>query len=427
MLTPYVTGEEIDSDFLRRFVNRCYREAALTQDDVDTGALILTGVAVRRRNARAIAESFATDAGKFVCVSAGDALEATMAAQGSGAARRSAAMPGTVLNIDIGGGTTKVARCRAGRVEQVTAIEGGARLVVVDAAGRIVRLERAAHAYAHQAGLDVSLGDILSPTQMMMIADRIAACIVQAAGLAPLSPDARSLLRLPPLEVAHGPRLLIFSGGVSEFIYGRSDSSYGDLGQMVADRILAWVQTTGIAVEEPQTMIRATVIGASQYTIQVSGATIFIHPPGVVPVRNVPVVVADFDLSNDEIDPQSVRTAIHKVCRGVDTAGPVSSLALAFKWRGSATFQRLQAFCAGVRTAIQEILPEGRPIILVSDGDVGGLLGTHFVKEMHWPDPIISIDGVRLAEFDFIDIGSPLGAGAAVPVTVKSLIFPADE
>jgi ethanolamine utilization protein EutA len=53
LLTPYVDGLTIDVEVLGRFINRQYERAGLSREDVDTGALILTGVAVRRRNARA--------------------------------------------------------------------------------------------------------------------------------------------------------------------------------------------------------------------------------------------------------------------------------------------------------------------------------------------------------------------------------------
>src|SRR5829696_10580922 len=52
LLTPYSThGEEtIDSDALGAFIERQYKDANVDPDEIDTGALILTGVAVRRRN-----------------------------------------------------------------------------------------------------------------------------------------------------------------------------------------------------------------------------------------------------------------------------------------------------------------------------------------------------------------------------------------
>src|SRR5437660_12775816 len=121
LLTPYSAGEDIDADALGAFIARQYADAKVDPDEVDTGALILTGVAVRRRNARAIGELFAQEAGKFVAVSAGDGLEATMAAHGSGAVAHSARTGGVVLNIDIGGGTSKFAICNNGKVQEVSA------------------------------------------------------------------------------------------------------------------------------------------------------------------------------------------------------------------------------------------------------------------------------------------------------------------
>src|SRR6266513_5931566 len=114
LLTPYRGTTTIDQQALKTFIDHQYAQAHLTRDQVDTGALILTGVALLRENARAIAELFAEDAGRFVAVSAGDNLEATMAAHGSGAVQLSESRGG-VMNIDIGGGTTKVVNCRDGR------------------------------------------------------------------------------------------------------------------------------------------------------------------------------------------------------------------------------------------------------------------------------------------------------------------------
>jgi ethanolamine utilization protein EutA len=63
--------------------------------------------------------------------------------------------------------------------------------------------------------------------------------------------------------------------------------------------------------------------------------------------------------------------------------------------------------------------------VLAGDGDVGGLLGIHLREELKLASPIVSIDGLELKEFDFIDIGAMLEASGAVPVVIKSLIFPA--
>src|SRR5881227_2522072 len=165
LLTPYATeGEEtIDAAKLGAFIERQYKDAKVDPDEIDTGALILTGVAVRRSNARKIGELFARQAGKMVAVSAGDNLETIMAAHGSGAVARSIRDGAPVMNVDVGGGTSKIALCSDGRVIDVTALDVGARLVCVDAAGRIVRVEEAGRRFAAELGVKLDLGSELSP------------------------------------------------------------------------------------------------------------------------------------------------------------------------------------------------------------------------------------------------------------------------
>jgi len=423
-LTPYAEGDTIDAEVLGGFIEDSFRSAGLGRGDIDTGALILTGVAVRRSNARAIADLFAAEAGKFVAVSAGDGLEATMAAHGSGAVARSADADGLVLNIDIGGGTTKIARCRAGRVEQVTALDAGARLVVLDGLGTVTRLEPTGAVHARDVGVDLSPGSTPSADALAALADRMAERIVEAAGLAPLSPATEALLRLPPLPEADELQALTFSGGVSEYVYGFEPASFGDLGPLLARRVRERIERTGAPVAAPRATIRATVVGASQYTVQLSGTTIFVDPPDAVPVRNVPVVVPELDLALRELDPGAISAAIGTALTRLDLADKDVAVAIGFRWQGSASYHRLDQFCRGVTAALRTRLAAGRPLVLVSDGDIGGLIGLHLREEMDLAAPVISVDGIALQEFDYIDIGEMIPSSGAVPVVIKSLVFP---
>src|SRR3984957_19532387 len=161
LLTPYAAEEEIDAEALGAFIARQYKDAKIDPDEIDTGALILTGVAVRRRNARPVGELFAAQAGKRVAVSAGDSLETVMAAYGSGAAARSIRSGAPLINVDIGGGTSKIAVCAEGKGIDVTALDVGARLVVLDDARRIVRLEEAGRRFGAELGLAPATGAVI--------------------------------------------------------------------------------------------------------------------------------------------------------------------------------------------------------------------------------------------------------------------------
>src|SRR3954454_16986301 len=166
LFTPYIDETTIDGNKLGYFISRQYDLARLHRSDVDTGALILTGVALLRENARSIGDLFSQEAGKFVAVSAGDNLESTMAAYGSGAAERSREIDGVVINVDIGGGTTKLVVCRQGRAEELAAIDVGARLVAYDEGGTIVRLEPAGRQIGEAVGLDLKVGGTIDTDGM---------------------------------------------------------------------------------------------------------------------------------------------------------------------------------------------------------------------------------------------------------------------
>ena len=64
------------------------------------------------------------------------------------------------------------------------------------------------------------------------------------------------------------------------------------------------------ACRAPNEGIRATVIGASQYTTQVSGSTIFVDPLETLPLRNVPVIAPTLPLDGEAMDANAVATAI---------------------------------------------------------------------------------------------------------------------
>src|SRR5207237_7932492 len=200
LLTPYATGEELHPAALGAFIEQQYRDAKVDPDEIDNGALILTGVAVRRRNARKIGELFARQAGKMVAVSAGDNLETVMAAYGSGAVARSIRDKATVMNVDIGGGTSKIAVCADGKVIDLTAVDVGARLVCIDEARRIVRVEEAGRRFAAELGIKLDLGSELSPEAARALAARLAGRLFGGLQGRPPKTGGAALVRLrrPP-------------------------------------------------------------------------------------------------------------------------------------------------------------------------------------------------------------------------------------
>ena len=420
LLTPYAAENTIDAGVLGDFVAAQCAAAGVSAEAIDTGALILTGVAARRSNARAIGELFAAQAGKFVALSAGDALETGMAAQGSGAAAMSAS-GGTVMNIDVGGGTTKIALCRDGAVVARTALDVGARLIAFDAAGRIARLEPFGARHLAEAEILAGLGDTLSAEGRDRVADAMADRVMDVLR----GESHADFLRLPALPDAADLSRVVFSGGVSEFMAGDGAVICDDLGPELARALTRRMELAGARVLPARQGIRATVVGASQYTVQVSGSTIFLSPSSALPLRNLAVIAPQMRLG-DEIDAKAVAASVIDALQRMDLAHGETPVAVALPWRGSASYARLAATAKGIVAGLRPVLDSGHPLVMVTDGDIGGLLGMQCRTEEDVPGAIVSIDGITLNEFDFIDIGAVIRATGAAPVVVKSLLFPTE-
>jgi len=296
--------------------------------------------------------------------------------------------------------------------------------VCIDESRRIVRLEEAGRGFAAELGLRLGLGAELGDKDARALAAAMADRLFEAMrGGAPKLGSA-DLLRLDALPYRGKIDEVTFSGGVAEYIFGWEKSGFGDLGALLGEEIRKRVADWGVRLEKPAEGIRATVIGASQYTTQVSGSTIFVSPLTALPLRNVPVIAPQLALDDETIEASAISEAIKAVLKRLDLAEPDGPVAVFVPWRGSATFGRLDAFCRGVAGGLASRAAKGLPIVLAGDGDVGGLIGIHFREEMKLENPIVSIDGLELKAFDYIDIGEMLESSGAVPVVIKSLIFP---
>jgi ethanolamine utilization protein EutA len=434
LLTPFLADGAIDAARLGGFIAGCYLQAGLAADAIDTGAVILTGEAVKRSNARAIAELFAADAGKFVCASAGHHLESVLAAHGSGAVALSRDSARAILNVDIGGGTTKLALVDRGRVVATCAFAVGGRLMAFDAQGRLARIDESALLAAQAVGVELRLGERPEPGALQRVTDALAdAAIALIRGETP-SGLAQRLLLTDPLDAALKPQGITFSGGVSEYVYGREARGFGDIAMALAARVANACSSGAIAfpVSEPREGIRATVIGASQFTVQVSGKTIHISDGVTLPLRGVPVVPVLLELG-EEISPHAVARAIVAGMQR-SSADEEAPMALAIHWRGDPHYKRLRALAEGIALALAPcaplaprascLVPGIAPLVLMIDADVGRTLGHILEHELSLGRGIISIDAIQLKEFDFVDIGETIRPADVVPVVIKSLLFP---
>jgi ethanolamine utilization protein EutA len=415
-LTPYVDGDLIDAVALGEMLDAAYDGSGWTADDIDTGAVILTGEALRRANSEAIAQVVARRAGQLVCATAGHHMEALLAAYGSGAVRRSHDEGSVILNLDIGGGTTKLTLIDAGRVVGTAAFLVGGRLVAVDADGRLIRLEPGGVRHAAAAGFDWTLGAAVAPADLAAVGEHMAQAVADAVGGRP------DLFLTPLLELPARVDGVVVSGGVSVYLHGRETREFGDLGPSLAAGLKRRFDE-GVfpgPLRAGEEAIRATVVGASEHTVQLSGLTGYISDPGAsLPRRNLPVA----HVPAAEIDEAALAASIQRAFESRDLADPDREAVLALTWRGAPRYCRIAALARAVVAGLGDRAVVGRTVYLLVDGDIALTVGRILVDELGVGASLVVLDGIELRAFDHVDLGRPRPISGNVPITIKSLAF----
>ncbi len=427
-LTPYSSETRIDDIALRRIIADAYEAAGVNPKDIDTGAVILTGEALRRENAQAISAMLSEAGGDFVCATAGHHMESMLAAYGSGASRVSAADDSRILNIDIGGGTTKLALVDKGRVLATAAIHIGGRLQVVDNDGRIVRLDPAGRAHARRAGFDWKLGDVVDDAALNRVADVMADTLMAALAACPMPSDVAHLYLTDPLPDTSGISGVMASGGVAEYIYGREARDFGDMGRRLGRAIRKRLDTGTLPwpLLPAGECIRATALGASEYSVQLSGNTSFIsNARALLPKRNLQVLQPAYECA-ERIDADAIVKAIAAHRKAFEAEHVDCEIALAFRWQGAPAYERIHEFARGIAAGLADKVIAGAPIYVMLDGDVAQTLGHILREDCKVTSEILCIDGVMLMDFDYIDLGRVRVPSYTVPVTIKSLVFSDD-
>ena len=431
-LTPYVDGDTIDVAAVEEAVRDGYLLAGVAPGEIDSGAVLLTGTALGRHNARALADRLAGRAGRFVCAAAGHHLEAVLAAHGSGAVELSAGGDGSVVNVDIGGGTTKLALAQGGKVQVTAAVAVGSRLLTWDTGRRLTRVERSVVAVGRQLGIPLGVGSVLTEAAETVVCGVLAAAVVQQL-VGPPGPgrSAGDRLLTAPFPAPSGPFAVVLSGGVAEYLdQPPGGRGHGDLGPVLASAVMARLRAAGLAdcVRPAAQRIRATVIGASQFSTQVSGSTVRVGDASLLPVHNLPVIRPPLPTGQtlrSDVIAEAFRRAI--VARA-DEIGEGRALALAVGWEGSPEHGRLRALAEGLRDAIRSLDRPPELVVVTVDRDLGASLGRILVEETGADSPtLVCLDNLDLGALDYLDVGRPSLPANVVPVVVKSLLFDADR
>ena len=425
--TPLLDASHVDGAGIRKIVEEEYRRAGIQREDVDTGAVIITGETSRKENARAVLDALSDYAGDFVVATAGPDLESVLAAKGAGAVDYSADTGKTVLHMDIGGGTSNLALVRDGKIVETGCLNVGGRLLKFDGNGVVTYVSPVLEGIC-----ELKVGDRASEEQVRTVAQILVQALEMAAGLrektyllerlttvegngachfnvdasadvdiAVPHPSALRAATFPPGEgIAPAAQVISFSGGVADCIEKELPwLEFGDMGPVLGRAIRKSRLCKGEYRLGSET-IRATVIGAGCHSAQLSGSTVF-YRNVAFPLKNVPVVnltEVSADRLKRELGKQEGTAVL--AMPGISSPGYPEVVALA------------EEIIAGV----------GEEKVLVClEQDMAKALGQALAVRMPEDAQILCIDRVKVSEGSYLDIGAPVGP--ALPVVVKTLVL----
>lgn len=417
--TPYRSGELIDGTKIHLLLLNEYACAGIRPDQISAGAVIMTGEASRKKNAQPVLNAISDIAGNFVVAAAGPDLESVLAGKGSGASSLSKKEQLRVTNLDIGGGTTNIACFKDGRLVDTACYDIGARLIRLEE-GRITHLSPKLIPFMASRGLTIGCGDQLPEEKAREVCDWMVELLEQAVGLSPPTPSLLAFETNHALQWSEAPDIFTFSGGVADLIHSRTCDSFafGDLGVLMGKSLLnSRFFTSGKARLAKETL-RATVIGAGNESMTVSGSTIE-HRNIRFPLKNLPVIRLPLEEAGDI--PFLADTIRKQAERFTDESGGYCG-AFSFSGLSCPTFRQIEDLAGALALGCSN-RPVHKPLILILREDHAKALGQALVRRLGKECPLLCLDGIECETGDYVDIGCPITQNSVLPVVVKTLLF----
>ncbi|MHA2248916.1 MAG: ethanolamine ammonia-lyase reactivating factor EutA [Candidatus Kariarchaeaceae archaeon] len=418
--TPLLDKTTIDIESLSAFFREEYARAGIQPDQIDTGAVIVTGETAKKGNAKVIVEALSEDAGKFVAATAGPNFESLVAALGSGSTNRSKIYDNVVLSADIGGGTSNIAISSRGNVVSTACVSVGGRLLAITGENKIWRIDEPARIVMNELNLDYKVGDVIPDEDIKKIANKFAEVLIEVITGPTKTSLAKLLMMTEDLDFSQEVDEITFSGGVSEFIFG-DEKKYNDMGHILAEEINSFIPKLSSPIIEPANKIRATVIGAGAYSLSISGSTCFLDESLYFPIKNIPVITVN--INRNELSEEHVKRKVKAAFTRFDIDEGSEIVALYLIDPVRAAYARLKLFAQAIEASLPNSIKNEIPVILIFARDIGNSVGNVIRRETQITDNLLCLDELVLQDGDWIDIGAPLVSGQVFPVTVKSLVF----
>ncbi len=407
--TPLLNRSTIDCDAIKTIIENEYHRAGVKKEQIDTGAVIITGETARKENASEVLQTLSGFAGDFVVATAGPDLESIISGKGAGACEYSKKHKKSVLNIDVGGGTSNFALFKDGEVIDTGCMDVGGRLVKIDKDKKITYISEK----VKRAVPSIEVGDTLDEEKAKRVTDVMVAALLQGANILKRDALFDTFVTNKGILPDHKIDCISFSGGVSDYVYKQEYNElykYGDIGVFLGKAIFCSSFKDKYELIKGEETIRATVVGAGIHTTEISGSTIE-YAKELLPIKNLPV------LKLTPEDENHLDEALKKKIDWYKTQSSIDTLAIAFEGVKPPTFDEINKYADCIASSVSNL----DPLVIVTENDIAKALGQ--ALKIRLKKSIICIDGISLANGDYIDIGNPVADGSAIAVVIKTLVF----
>ncbi|NRR03681.1 ethanolamine ammonia-lyase reactivating factor EutA [Brevibacillus sp. RS1.1] len=428
--TPLIGFDEIDADGIGAILAAEYDKAQISLSQIKSGAVIITGETASKKNAQHIVHLLAERSGDFVVATAGADLEGVLAGKGAGAEKRSQAIKGVVVNVDIGGGTANAAYFQRGRAIATVTFHVGGRLIRLSPQGVVQYVSPNIQQWLTAKGLRIQVGQEIGFAQLTEVAEQLGRSMLdyltgkerQVSGLLVVGPHLRDAIPVDELTVSGGVGLLMSGPPVQNI----SDASrYGDFGPLLG-YVLQQERGKGtypVQWLDPDQTVRATVIGAGMQSTEISGSTVHIKPE-LLPIKNIPIL--KLELTEEQLaDATRLRqevALIYQLGERLFEKTTGIPFALAISGIGYCSYALLQTLSQELSEQYRATFPESQTMVVICETDMAKALGQALALRCKGAPEIICIDQVRVEYGDYIDLGEPI-SGTIIPVVVKTLAF----